>query len=89
MDGPEMMRGDEAAELRARIEELERELERLETANRELRRTNARLGAERLGKLDSAAASALQRERPGRGALGRLRSGARARLRALALRILR
>jgi hypothetical protein len=81
---------DEAGELRARIEELERERERLEAANRELRRTNARLGAERLGKLDSAAASALERARPARPpAVKRLRARARDGLRALALRILR
>ena len=80
---------DEAAELRARIEELERERERLEAANRELRRTNARLASDRVIKLDSAAASALQRERPGPGVASRLRGGLRARMRALALRILR
>ena len=76
--------------LRVRIEELERELERLEAANRELRRTNARLASDRTIKLDSAAASALQRERPARPPMAkRLRGSARDRLRALALRILR
>jgi hypothetical protein len=77
-------------DLERRVAELETELERLEAANAELRRTNARLGAQRLAKLDSAAASALLREAPARPPLAtRLRGGARERLRALALRILR
>lgn len=81
---------DESERRQSRIEELERELERLETANRELRRTNARLASGRVAKLDSAAASALQRGRaPGRGVVERIRGGVRTRLRALALRILR
>jgi ElaB/YqjD/DUF883 family membrane-anchored ribosome-binding protein len=75
---------------RARIEELEREVERLEAANRELRRTNARLASGRVAKLDSAAASALQRERSrAPGVAKRVRRGLRERLRALAMRILR
>ena len=81
---------DEGERQRGRIEELERELERLETANRELRRANARLASGRVAKLDSAAASALQRGRAsGRGVVERVRGGVRTRLRALALRILR
>jgi predicted RNase H-like nuclease (RuvC/YqgF family) len=79
----------ETDRLRERIAELESELERLETANRELRRANVRLAEARVAKLDSAAASALQRERPGPGVARRLRGGLRARIRALALRILR
>jgi predicted RNase H-like nuclease (RuvC/YqgF family) len=80
----------EDARRRDRIEELEREVERLEAANRELRRTNARLASGRVAKLDSAAASALQRERPGNAGFGRrLRGRLRTRMRALALRILR
>jgi DNA repair exonuclease SbcCD ATPase subunit len=80
---------DETDRLRERIAELESELERLETANRELRRANVRLAEARVAKLDSAAASALQRERRGPGVARRLRGGLRARMRALALRILR
>lgn len=76
-------------QLRARIEELEREVERLEAANRELRRSNARLASDRTIKLDSAAASELQRRRPPRRVAERVRGGLRDRLRALALRILR
>jgi predicted RNase H-like nuclease (RuvC/YqgF family) len=80
----------EADQLRERIAELESELERLEKANRELRRANVRLAEARVAKLDSAAASALQRERPGGPGFGRrLRGGIRARPRAVALRILR
>jgi ElaB/YqjD/DUF883 family membrane-anchored ribosome-binding protein len=88
MDGERM--SDESERRQSRIEELERELERLETANRELRRTNARLASGRVAKLDSAAASALQRGRPGAAGLGRrVRGRLRARMRALALRLLR
>lgn len=77
-------------DLERRVAELETELQRLEAANAELRRTNARLGSGRLAKLDSAAASALQRERSARAPVGdRVRRGLRARMRALALRILR
>jgi hypothetical protein len=81
---------DESDRMRERIAELESEVERLEMANRELRRANVRLAEARVSKLDSAAASALQRERPERlGLVTRLRSGVRTRMRALALRILR
>jgi cell division septum initiation protein DivIVA len=88
MDSERM--SDETERLRRRIEELERELQRLDVANRELRRTNARLASGRLVKLDSAAASAQQRGHAARRQVGkRLRGAIRARLRALALRVLR
>ncbi len=88
MDGEPM--SDEAERLRERIAELEHELEHLDAANRELGRTNARLASERLMRLDSAAATELQRSRPPAvGVAKRLRGGLRARLRALALRVLR
>ena len=88
MDGEPM--SDEAERLRERIAELERELEHLDAANRELRRTNARLASERLVRLDSAAATELRRSRPpAAGVAKRLRGGLRARMRALALRVLR
>jgi hypothetical protein len=81
---------DETERLRDRIAELERELERLDAANRELRRTNARLASERLVRLDSAAATELKRSRPPAARVAkRLRGGLRARMRALALRVLR
>jgi hypothetical protein len=75
-DGPELER------LRRRVAELER-------ANADLRRANLRLARDRIGPLDSAAASQLGRApaRPRAGARvsGRVKSG----LRALALRLLR
>jgi predicted RNase H-like nuclease (RuvC/YqgF family) len=81
---------DEGESAQRRIEELERQVERLEAANSELRRTNARLAGGRVAKLDSAAASSLQRRHPARAPVTeRLRGGLRARMRALALRILR
>jgi hypothetical protein len=80
---------DETESLRRRVAELEREVERLEAANRELRRANVRLAEGRVTKIDSAAVTALQRERPGPGVATRLRGGLRARMRGLALRILR
>jgi hypothetical protein len=79
-----------SSEPQSRLAELEREIERLEAANAELRRVNARLAGNRAAKLDSAAASALLRERPpGPGPGARLRGRARIWLRSLALRILR
>lgn len=72
-----------------RSAELEREIARLEAANAELRRVNARLAGNRAAKLDSAAASALSQQHAGPGVGQRLRSGAKSRLRALALRIMR
>lgn len=72
-----------------RIAELERELERLERANRELRDANVRLAGERLPVLDAAAASALRRDAPARPASRRLRGWLKARLRSTADRILR
>ena len=72
-----------------RIAELEAEVERLQAANDELRRVNARLSADPAAKLDSAAASALAGRRSGPSAGRRLRGGVKARLRSLALRVLR
>jgi hypothetical protein len=73
-----------------RIAELEAEVARLEAANDELRRVNARLAAAPGAKIDAAAASALaSRERAAVGPVRRLRTRARAGLRAVALRILR
>jgi hypothetical protein len=73
-----------------RIAELEAEIERLQAANEELRRVNTRLAADPAAKLDSAAASALaRRQRSGPSPARRLRGGVKARLRALALRVLR
>jgi hypothetical protein len=73
-----------------RIADLEAEVARLEAANDELRRVNARLAAAPGAKLDAAAASALaRRQRAAVGPVRRLRTRTRAGLRSLALRILR
>ncbi|MGH2953963.1 MAG: hypothetical protein ACRDK9_08075 [Solirubrobacterales bacterium] len=72
------------------LERLRREVAELELANRELRRTNARLARERIEALDSAAAANLRRRSPSRPSTAR-RASARVKsgLRSLALRILR
>lgn len=70
--------------------ELEAEVERLEAANDELRRINARLAAAPSAKLDAAAATALAgRHRAATGPARRLRARVRSGLRSIALRILR
>lgn len=71
-------------------DDLAERVRRLERANEELRRTNARLAAERMPRLDSAAAGALRREQPSAPRPSeRLRARTKASLRSLVLRILR
>jgi hypothetical protein len=82
--------GEAPSSSQSEVERLRHRVAELEQANAELRRANVRLARERVGTLDSAAATELSRRAPSRArpaarVSGRVKSG----LRALALRILR